>query len=63
MQYGIRSVPFFGAMCWNDIPVDIKISHSANIFQQNLKAFKSTTKVVHRNFDSEYNLRIAYSIG
>ena len=62
LQYGIRSVRFLGAKCWSDIPVDIKISHSANIFRQNLKAFKSTTKVVHRNFDSENNVRRAHSL-
>ena len=39
LQYGIRSVRFFGAKCWNDIPVDIKRSPSANIFPQKLKAF------------------------
>ena len=39
LQYGIRSVRFFGAKCWNDIPVDIKRSPSANIFRQKLKAF------------------------
>ena len=39
LQYGIRSVRFFGAKCWNDIHVDIKRSPSANIFRQKLKAF------------------------
>ena len=39
LQYGIRSVRYCGAKCWNDIPVNIKRSPSANIFRQKLKAF------------------------
>ena len=38
-QYGLRSVRYFGAKCWNDIPVDIKRSPSVSIFRQKLKAF------------------------
>ena len=38
-QYGLRSVHYHGAKCWNDIPVDIKRSPSVNIFCQKLKAF------------------------
>ena len=32
LQYGIRSLRFCGDKYWNEIPVDIKISSSANIF-------------------------------
>lgn len=39
LQYGIRSVRFFGAKSWNNIPVDIKTSSSAFSFRQKLKAF------------------------
>ena len=39
LQYGIRSVRYCGDKCWNEIPVDIKRSPSANIFRQKLKAF------------------------
>ena len=39
LQYGIRSVRYCGDKCWNDIPVDIKKSPSANIFRRKLKAF------------------------
>ena len=38
-QYGLRSIHYHGSKCWNDIPVDIKRSPSANIFRQRLKAF------------------------
>ena len=38
-KYGLRSVHYHGAKCWNDIPVDIKRSPSVNIFRQKLKAF------------------------
>ena len=37
-QYGLRSVHYHGAKCWNDIPVDIKRSPSVNIFRRKLKA-------------------------
>ena len=39
LQYGIRSVRFFGAKSWNNIPVDIKRSSSAFSFRQKLRAF------------------------
>ena len=39
LQYGIRSVRFFGAKSWNKIPVDIKRSSSAFSFRQKLRAF------------------------
>ena len=32
LQYGLRTVCYFGAKCWNDIPVEIKKSPSANNF-------------------------------
>ena len=38
-QYGLRSVRYFGAKCWNDIPMDIKKSPSAISFRRKLKAF------------------------
>ena len=38
-QYGLRSVRYFGAKCWNDIPMDIKESPSAISFRRKLKAF------------------------
>ena len=39
LQYGLRSVRYFGAKCWNDIPVEIKKSPSANNFRQKVKAY------------------------
>ena len=38
-QYGLRSVRYFGAKCWNDIPLDIKKSPSSISFRRKLKAF------------------------
>ena len=38
-QYGLRSVRYFGAKCWNDIPMDIKKSPSTISFRLKLKAF------------------------
>ena len=39
VQYGLRSVRFFGAKCWNNIPIVIKRSPSARSFRQKLKSF------------------------
>lgn len=39
LQYGIRSVRYYGAKCWNEIPINIKTSPSSNHFRQKLKAF------------------------
>ena len=39
LQYGLRSVRYFGAKCWSDIPVEIKKSPSANNFRQKVKAY------------------------
>ena len=39
VQYGLRSVRFFGAKCWNNIPMVIKSSPSARSFRQKLKSF------------------------
>ena len=39
LQYGLRSVRYFGAKYWNDIPIDIKRSPSKKIFHRKLKAF------------------------
>ena len=39
LQYGLRSVRYCGARCWNDIPVDIKRSPSVKSFRLKLKAF------------------------
>ena len=39
LQYGLRSVRYCGAKCWNDIPVDIKRSPSVKSFRLKLKAF------------------------
>ena len=39
LQYGLRSVRYYGAKCWNDIPVEIKKSPSANNFRRKLKAY------------------------
>ena len=38
-QYGLRSVRYFGARCWNDIPMNIKKSPSTISFRRKLKAF------------------------
>ena len=38
-QYGLQSVCYFGAKCWNDIPMDIKKSPSTIGFHRKLKAF------------------------
>ena len=55
LQYGIRSVRFYGAKCRNDIPVGLKNHPLLIFFEKNSKlfSFKTTTKVDHRNFDSE----------
>ena len=39
LQFGLRSVRYYGAKCWNDIPVDIKRSPSSISFRRKLKAF------------------------
>ena len=39
LQYGLRSVRYFGAKCWNGIPVEIKKRPSANNFRQKVKAY------------------------
>ena len=39
LQYGLRSVRYFGAKCWNNIPSEIKSSPSAYIFRGKLKTF------------------------
>ena len=39
LQYCLRSVRYFGAKCWNDIPIDIKSSPSACSFRQKFKSF------------------------
>ena len=39
MQYGLRSVGYFGAKCWNSIPVNVKSSPVAVSLSQKLKAF------------------------
>ena len=31
VQYGLRSVRYFGAKCWNDILVDIKVHHHQSL--------------------------------
>ena len=38
-QYGLRSVRYNGAKCWNDIPVEIKRLPSVKMFHQTLKTF------------------------
>ena len=38
-QYGLRSVRYFGAKCWNEIPMDIRKSYSTISFRRKLKAF------------------------
>ena len=38
-QYGLRSVRYHGAKCWNEIPVEIKRSPSLKAFRQKLKSF------------------------
>ena len=37
--YGLRSIKYFGAKLWNDIPIFIKMSASFNIFKSKLKEF------------------------
>ena len=39
LQYGLRSVRYYGAKCWNEIPVGIKLLPSAISFHCKLKAF------------------------
>ena len=39
LQYGLRSVRYFGAKCWNNLPMVIKSSQSACSFRQELKSF------------------------
>ena len=39
LQYGLRSVRYYAAKFWNDIPVDIKKSPSRVVFRRKLKAF------------------------
>ena len=39
LQYGLRSVRYFGAKCWNNLPMVIKSSQSAYSFRQKLKYF------------------------
>ena len=36
---GLRSIRYYGAKCWNDIPVEIKRSPSVKMFRQKLKTF------------------------
>ena len=38
-QYGLRSIRYYGAKCWNGIPVEVKRSPSVNMFRQKLKIF------------------------
>ena len=38
-QYGLRSIRYYGAKCWNDIPVEIKRLPSVKMFRQKLKTF------------------------
>ena len=37
--YGLRSIKYFGAKLWNDIPTYIKMANSFNIFKSKLKEF------------------------
>ena len=39
LQYGIRSMRFFGAKSWNNIPVDIKDPHLLSIFVKGFEPF------------------------
>ena len=39
LQYGLRSVCYFGAECWNTIPMYIKSSPTVCSFRQQLKTF------------------------
>ena len=39
LQYGLRPVRYFGAKCWNTIPMHIKISPTVCSFRQQLKTF------------------------
>ena len=38
-QYGVKSIRYHGAKCWNDIPVEIKRSPSVKMLRQKLKTF------------------------
>ena len=38
-QYGLRSVSYYGAKCWNDIPVNIKRSPSVSVLRSKLKTY------------------------
>ena len=43
-QYGLRSVCYFGAKCWNDSPMDIRKSSSSISFHVNSKL--SSLKII-----------------
>ena len=38
-QYGLRSIGYYGARCWNEITTNIKRSSSLKIFRKKLKSF------------------------
>ena len=38
-QYGLKSIRYYGAKCWNGIPVEVKRSPSVKMFRQKLKIF------------------------
>ena len=39
LLYGLRSIKYFGAKLWNNIPIYIKTANSFNIFNFKLKEF------------------------
>ena len=49
MQYGLRSVHYFGAKCWNDIPIDIGIHHLLVAFVKSSKPSSLKTITNHRS--------------
>ena len=55
LQYGLRSVRYFGAKCWNDILVEIKNPHLQIIFDKKSKptSLKETTNFDCRKMDTK----------
>ena len=49
LQYGLRSVRYHGAKCWNDVPVEIRNSPSVLAFVKNSKLSYLKTITNHRN--------------
>ena len=46
LQYGLVLVGCFGAKCWNDIPINIKISPSKKFSFENSKPFSLKVNIL-----------------